>query len=58
MFRDHNKKKETKDIDYHIRMIISGLESLAWILYPDPKDHVRNCLDSVTFNGNKILKLK
>ena len=58
LFRDHNKKKETKDIDLHIRMIITGLESLAWIMFPDPKDHVKNCLDNINFNGNKIMMKK
>ncbi len=42
----------------HVKTVIAGLESLAWVLYPDPQDHVRKSLESVAFYGNKLLKLK
>lgn len=56
--QDHNRKKDTKDIETHIKAVISGLESLAWIMFPDPQDHVRKSLDGITFYGNKLLKNK
>ena len=34
--QDHNRRKDTRDIELHVKSVIAGLESLAWILFPDP----------------------